>query len=527
MDGFSGMAWAQQDDEVPRRRSSVEALEIPGAREVRRLSKVEEVSEKYLGPSKSEPIVVTDAQKNWSRWTIDDLGKRFGEERAVANDRAPLQEWDAPPMRTREVSIKEYAKYSRGEMTELDDGLWYLNSWAPFSKFHASLLKEWSYPYFVEDLLRHDTTDDDPQPQLVDYTKLFLGVPGCRTRLHFDNLQTHAWLAQIQGRKQVVLYAPRDDDNLRLFHWEESRSDTGGEGIRRVFDPADLPDPIAYPHTARATAYTTILEPGDTLLIPSGWWHFALCLDVSVTLMRNFANAANSTQFRAAITKTNDHALRLTPRGLSPMDDKPTPLLRVCANCYATTTSRVILKPCSRCRAVAYCGIPCQKAHFTKHHKAVCKLLADVKDLDDEIDAKKTTTTASSGGHPSGDLFTTTPTTSTTPTKPRTYAKVILKAGTGRRYPEADSMVRVHYETYLADGQKVDSSRELKDRAMDIHLGTGKVARGWMDALRTMTVGEKALIAVPPGAAYGENGVDGKVPPGATLLFDVEIMMMY
>jgi len=531
-DGFSGFAWAAAKDDADDADDKV-PLPLKHAREVRRCAGLDarEVSARFLNAATSEPIICTDAQRTWfqqdsseeQRWTIDSLGQRFAAEEVIVNDRAPLFDWDRPATRSRSVTLADYAAYARGD-TSLLKGLWYLNTWAPFSK-HPELLREWSYPYFVEDSLTHDPAA--LQQQLVDYSKLFLGVPGCCTRLHFDNLQTHAWLAQIQGRKRFVLYPPAADESLRLHFWEEHRSQSGGEGMRRAFDPlsseekSSSPDVRVYANLATTTPHVATVAPGEVLLVPMGWWHAALCLDPCVTLMRNFANASNTEPFRRAIARANDNAERLTPKRVVPGPEAfaEHSLLFWCAHCGASKAHKPI-KPCSRCRAVAYCSRDCQKAHFAKHHKLVCSLLADVRapvvGEDDDHHKKKPTT-----GHPSSELF-----TCESVAAARTFAKTVLRAGKGRFPPDPDSMVRVHYETFLADGQKVDSSRD-KERPMDFHMTSTNLAKGWVDAIRTMVVGEKARVVVPPAAAYRSRGVQGKVPPDTALIFDVELLMVF
>ena len=508
-DGFSGFAWAQEEVEVS-------PLVVPGSRPVVRVAKIDsqQLNERYLS-GVGEPVIVTETSSFLPKWSLDSLAARFPEEIVMANDKAPLCEWDAPGMRSVSVTLREYAAYARSpEDTSLggkSNGVWYVNSWAPFSKHRETLLKDWSYPPFIEDSLAHDTSQYvEGHGQLIDYSKLFCGVPGCRTRLHFDNLQTHAWLAQIQGRKQFLLFSPADSEKLRLHHWEEASYD--GEGLRRSFDPKDgMPDKSIYEDLVqKTTPFLCIVEPGELIVIPRNWWHYALCLDVCVTLMRNFANSTNADHFRQAITRSNDHADRLKPKLNISTDESHK---KQCANCRRATAG---CRSCSRCRAVAYCGRDCQKQHFAKHHKLICGLLAAVHD-DDKEDVLR----EKREGHPSRSLF-----DGVSLPKKKTFAKTVLKAGTGRFPPDPDSMVRIHYETFLADGQKIDSSRD-KDRPADFHLTHSSLARGLIDATRTMVVGEKARIAVPSTAAYKDRGVDGKVPPNAALIFIVELIMIW
>ena len=79
------------------------------------------------------------------------------------------------------------------------------------------------------------------------------------------------------------------------------------------------------------------------------------------------------------------------------------------------------------------------------------------------------------------------------------------------------------YDGFLADGQKMDSTYD-KRQPLEFRLGKPGVVRGFQDAIRTMRAGERALVAVAPAAAYRERGVPNKVPPHATIVFDVELL---
>ena len=58
------------------------------------------------------------------------------------------------------------------------------------------------------------------------------------------------------------------------------------------FDPL-APDFAAFPRARGATPYVAVCGPGDTILVPSDWFHYAVALTPSITLMRNFMNDHN------------------------------------------------------------------------------------------------------------------------------------------------------------------------------------------------------------------------------------------
>ena len=93
--------------------------------------------------------------------------------------------------------------------------------------------------------------------------------------------------------------------------------------------------------------------------------------------------------------------------------------------------------------------------------------------------------------------------------------------GTGST-PTTGSEVVVHYEGYLLDGTKFDSSRD-RGTPYVFRVGTGSVIKGWDEALATMKTGEKRTLLIPWWLGYGTSG-KGPIPAKATLVFEVELV---
>ncbi|XP_042529210.1 peptidyl-prolyl cis-trans isomerase FKBP4 [Dipodomys spectabilis] len=100
--------------------------------------------------------------------------------------------------------------------------------------------------------------------------------------------------------------------------------------------------------------------------------------------------------------------------------------------------------------------------------------------------------------------------------------KVIKREGTGTDTPMIGDHVFVHYTGWLLDGTKFDSSLDRKDK-FSFDLGKGEVIKAWDIAVATMKVGEVCHITCKPEYAYGSAGSPPKIPPNATLLFEVEL----
>lgn len=94
-----------------------------------------------------------------------------------------------------------------------------------------------------------------------------------------------------------------------------------------------------------------------------------------------------------------------------------------------------------------------------------------------------------------------------------------LKEGNGKR-PTATDRVKVHYTGTLIDGTKFDSS---VDRGEPITFPLDQVIPGWTEGVQLMDEGSKYILYVPYTLGYGEQPV-GSIPPGSTLIFEVELL---
>lgn len=277
-----------------------------------------------------EPCVFEDGMKDCpgKYWTFDTLKHgELGSFTVTCNDRAPARRMDASDgsgvQRTHATSLKDFIEYieSRdGEVTSVredeEDVLgqtwntecvpFYANGMRVFSdpEFAEKLALAFPPPYFTSQCdhtkmlikMTLDTglralargKDDIPQLFNVDHSvstslnKMFCGPKGTITRLHFDCGDAHAWLGQVVGTKLFIFYPPSDSDKLYPI-----------ESTHSPIDPLN-PDYEKFPLFRQARARAVILRPGEVVLNPRRWWHYAVALTPSVTVMRNFYNSSSN-----------------------------------------------------------------------------------------------------------------------------------------------------------------------------------------------------------------------------------------
>ncbi|MDE1462002.1 cupin-like domain-containing protein [Spartinivicinus poritis] len=222
--------------------------------------------ENYLIPHK--PVVLQGCIDEWpalSKWNVEYFKKHFGsvfiqyfQNRDDQNKHIRLKNFFETPF-----DVPHYAMWC------LDD--------------FVRLLKDDFKPLSLLDNSEKDWTFDLPEKERNALTWLFMGLKGSGIGNHSDRLGQHVCSAQIVGRKRWLLHPPED---YRWLNYSDKSVDLVN------------PDYINYPLYRNASPVIDfILEPGEVLILPDGWWHQTVILEDSISLSHDFVNASNIDSF--------------------------------------------------------------------------------------------------------------------------------------------------------------------------------------------------------------------------------------
>jgi Cupin-like domain len=213
--------------------------------------------------ARNTPVLLMDIADTWqarSAWTLDYLEQQLGDETVeimMNRDSDPGYERRGERHRTRQ-KFREYISYLRENPTGNDRYLVANNGLLDLPA--AKRLRE---------------NFESPAEYLDEAMSsgrifLWLGPAGTVTPLHHDVM--NIIIVQVIGRKRITLIDP-----LR------ARYVYNDDGVYSLVDAAN-PDYSRFPLYAYADPITVILEPGDALFIPVGWWHHVESLDLSASL---------------------------------------------------------------------------------------------------------------------------------------------------------------------------------------------------------------------------------------------------
>lgn len=224
----------------------------------------------------NRPVIITDAIDHWralGRWTPEFFKQNHGTvQLEIEGESMTLAELID---RVEASSEAQPAPYLRNQL--LSD--WPTELWHDVHPMPVCTRPNWFDSRFF------------PSREPLSFVEVYIGGSGARfPQLHYDNWHTHAYLMQVYGDKEYIAFAPDQTDRMYPCDGRE-------ENKSRIGDLAD-PDLDEFPLFEQAEGMRFELHAGETLFVPSGWWHTARILSPSVTVSINSVNRANARSFR-------------------------------------------------------------------------------------------------------------------------------------------------------------------------------------------------------------------------------------
>lgn len=218
----------------------------------------EEFFEKYLKPRK--PVVIKNMARKWpayQKWTMDYMKQAIGDVEVPLYDSSKAD--PAAPINASAAKMKfaDYIDLIEKEPTDLRIFLFDPIKQAP------KLLDDYIFP---KDLMGGF---------LDKYPNMFFGGKGSVTFLHYDIDMAHIFHTHFNGRKHILLFDYKWKDRLYQIPY-----------ATYALEDYDIenPDFTKFPALDGVEGIECYLEHGDTLFMPTGWWHWMKYLDGSFSI---------------------------------------------------------------------------------------------------------------------------------------------------------------------------------------------------------------------------------------------------
>lgn len=219
---------------------------------------------KYLYTNK--PCMILDIPNDWvamKEWNVENFNKRFGKCKfKVTGGR---------------LKYEYYYHYMKTYKHRQDDEPIFIfdSTFADKGKKMREILKEYTVPkWFEEDLF--DCLSEEERPN---FRWLLISIRRCGTSLHVDPVATSAWNTMITGKKRWILFPPST-----FF---------GNSGVIKPHIRGAEWFLKEYPKHKHKEHYDFIQNPGETVFLPSDWWHITVNLEDSIAITQNILTHNN------------------------------------------------------------------------------------------------------------------------------------------------------------------------------------------------------------------------------------------
>ncbi|XP_049349579.1 F-box protein At1g78280 [Solanum verrucosum] len=233
---------------------------------------IDEFRDKYDG---QKPVLIGGLADTWparTTWTTEELLKKYGDTAFKLSQRSRHKI---------RMKLKDYVSYMKVQHDE--DPLYIFDE--KFGEAAPELLKEYTVPnMFKEDFF--DVLDMDQRPS---FRWLIMGPERSGASWHVDPSLTSAWNTLLCGRKRWALYPPGRVPLGVTVHVNEEDGDVNIDSPSSLQWWLDF-----YPLLAEEDKPIECTQlPGETIFVPSGWWHCVLNLETTVAVTQNFVNSKN------------------------------------------------------------------------------------------------------------------------------------------------------------------------------------------------------------------------------------------
>jgi histone arginine demethylase JMJD6 len=232
-------------------------------------------SEKYLYTN--TPCIIRDIPNDWTamkKWSFENFKERFGKSKFRVTGR------------NSNLKYEYFHHYINSVKHRRDDVPMFIfdSTFADKGKQMRELLKEYTIPdWFDEDLFKCLSEEERPN-----FRWLLLSTRGAGTSLHIDPVSTSAWNTMIQGKKRWVLFPPETFKSEKAF----DSTIRGAEWFLKE-----------YPKYKHLPHKDFIQLPGETVFLPSDWWHITVNFEDSIAVTQNFLIQPNFSKARNAMYK--------------------------------------------------------------------------------------------------------------------------------------------------------------------------------------------------------------------------------
>ncbi len=204
-----------------------------------------EFSDSYFTPLR--PLIIQDLAKSWpalKKWTPEFFKDQHGSQLVKVYDESFVEAGEHYMTKAKSISMKDFITAIMSTSQDLRMFLYNIKSEIP------SLIEDITFPSSLVDGLSKK------------FVFMFFGCKDSVTQMHFDIDMSHVFHTSIFGRKTITLFPFEQGKNLHRYPF-----------TCRSYVNVHQPDFRQHPRLKNAEGYRVVLEPGETLYIPSGYWH--------------------------------------------------------------------------------------------------------------------------------------------------------------------------------------------------------------------------------------------------------------